>query len=272
MNDILLNELFVNIQKLGFKVESIRYKSNKEDIFYGNNKIVNIHSAAKTITSIAFGIALNQYPQDLNEPIINFFPEYRKDASSGTDKIKLIDLLHMESGKKIQSLLRKSGKTLWDNDWLAWFFEAPLDCTPGTQFYYSSHCCYVIGRLIKKLIGQDINLFLEKQLWNPLNIEMPYWSKCPQGFTNCAGNLFLSCKDLSKIGDLLLHRGCYNDNYICPTDYISLMTYNTVESHDPFKWNDIECQNGYGFFIWKCSTPNTFCAWGAGGDFLYSRL
>lgn len=48
MNNILLNELFVNIQKLGFKVESIRYKSNKEDI---NNKIVNIHSAAKTITS-----------------------------------------------------------------------------------------------------------------------------------------------------------------------------------------------------------------------------
>lgn len=95
----------------------------------------------------------------------------------------------MESGKKIQSLLRKSGKTLWDNDWLAWFFEAPLDCTPGTRFYYSSHCCYVIGRLIKKLTGQDINLFLEKQLWNPLNIEMPYWSKCPQRFTNCAGNL-----------------------------------------------------------------------------------
>lgn len=261
--NIIFNELSTNILKLGFNIDSILFQSKDACVFWGKNNIVNIQSAAKTITSIAFGIAYSQYQLDLDEPIISFFPEYRKTAPLATENIKLIDLLHMQSGKKLQSLLSKPG----EEDWLAWFFDAPIDCIPGTQFYYSSHCCYVIGRLIERLCGQDINDYLEKKLWDPLKIKKPIWSKCPQGYTICAGNLLMSCEDLSKIGNLLLNKGVYNGISICPTDYISLMTNSIVDSNDPFLWNDKECRNGYGFFIWKCSSPNTFCAWGAGGTF-----
>lgn len=249
-------------------MDSIRFKSKNADIFCGKNSVVNIHSSAKTFTSIALGIAMRYYNMDLNDPVIKFFPECAKSAYLGTEKIRIIDLLHMQAGKKLQSLLQDSGNALWNNDWLAWFFESPLNYPPpGTKYYYSSHCCYVIGRLIERLSGQDINLFLEKELWRPLKIETPYWSKCPKGFSNCAGNLMLSCSDLSKLGDLLLNKGKYKKYQVCSSDYISRMTNEIVPSIDPFDWDDIECRNGYGFFIWKCSPPETFCSWGAGGTF-----
>lgn len=267
MDKLLINKLFFNIKNLGFAVDSIRFKSKNNDIFCGNNSVVNIHSSAKTFTSIALGIAMKYYSIDLNDSIIKYFPEYEKSAYFGTEKIRIIDLLHMQAGKKLQSLLQDSGNALWNEDWLAWFFEAPLNCFPGTEYYYSSHCCYVIGRLIEKLSGQDINLFLEKELWCPLNIETPYWSKCPNGFSNCAGNLMLSCRDLSKLGDILLNKGKYKNYQVCSSDYISRMVNEIVPSKDPFDWDDIECRNGYGFFIWKCSSPETYCSWGAGGTF-----
>ncbi len=267
MNSDILNDFFIHITNKGFKVDSVHFISNEADIFLGCNSLVNIHSAAKTFVSLAFGIAMEKYKIDVYRPIIDYFPEYRKKASNGTEKIRIIDLLHMQSGKRMRSLLQKSGRSLWDEDWLSWFFEAPLDFIPGTQFCYSSHSCYVIGRLIEKVSGQDVNDFLDKPFWSQLGIDIPDWSKCPKGYSNGAGNLILTCKDFSKIGVVLLNHGFYYDKYTCSPDYISLVTSNIVNSSGPFKWNDYECQNGYGFFIWKCSRPNTYCAWGAGGNF-----
>ena len=267
MDKLFVNKLFHKIAEMGFGVDTIRFKSQDSDIFCGKNSIVNIHSCAKTFTSIALGIAMGLYNIDLSDPIIKFFPSYKESAYDGTESIQLIDLLHMQAGKKLQSLLQDCGNPLWNEDWLAWFFEAPLCYAPGTKFYYSSHCCYVIGRLIQILSGEDVNDFLEKYFWNLLDIKKPYWSKCPKGFTNSAGNLMLSCLDLSKLGEVLLNNGQYGGLQICPSNYVEQMTKNIVNSEDPFDWNDVECQNGYGFLIWKCLKSQTYCSWGAGGTF-----
>lgn len=114
-------------------MDSIRFKSKNADIFCGKNSVVNIHSSAKTFTSIALGIAMRYYNMDLNDPVIKFFPECAKSAYLGTEKIRIIDLLHMQAGKKLQSLLQDSGNALWNNDWLAWFFESPLNYPPLEQ-------------------------------------------------------------------------------------------------------------------------------------------
>lgn len=265
---VRIEELKEYTKKLGFNVNTIclDYPS-KDTIIVGNDILTNVHSCAKTITALAFGFLMQESSISIEDKVISFFPEYKEIASKGTDKIRIKHLMNMSSGKSLKSLLQRCNNDLYENDWLYWFFETPIQFYPGKSFYYSSHCCYVLGRIIEKISKKKVNDYLDEKLWRKLKIQKPIWSDCPKGHTNCAGNLWLKCSDLAKIGNLLLQKGIYKNTQLLHASYIELMINKTVNSNDPFIWNDTECSCGYGFFIWKCSRPNTYRIWGAGANF-----
>ncbi len=264
-----INYFLHDAQSMGFNVESISVQSTDGKIFEGNDELVNVHSVAKTITSLAFALLLKEHSDiGLNDKVVSFFPEYSSSFSKNTDRIMIKDLLHMQSGKLIQSLLQKNNNVEWNVDWAKWFFEYPMNFLPGTIYYYSSHCCYMIGRIIEKIAHEDVNDFLLRRFWEPLGISKPFWEKCPKGYTNCAGNLMLRCSDLSKIGWLILNKGRYDSVQLdISENYIRNMCTDIVSSSDPFKWNDEECSAGYGYFLWKCKNSERYRIWGAGGNF-----
>ena len=255
--------------KKGFNIDSVCVQTPNSLQFAGNNNIINVHSAAKTITSLAFALFLKEYRQiSISDKIISFFPEYNSCLSKNTEYITIRDLLHMQSGKYIQSLFQKNIKQDWNQDWAKWFFEYPVESLPGTYYYYSSHCCYMIGRIIAKISQVDVNDFLEDRLWRPLAINKPFWSKCPAGYTNCAGNLMIKCTDLAKIGWTILNKGEYNSiDLNMERNYVENMYTDIVCSSDPFGWNYEECNCGYGYFLWRCKGNKRFRIWGAGGNF-----
>lgn len=262
-----LSRFFIEAKKSGFNVNSICIQSKDGIIFEGSNELTNVHSAAKTITSLAFALLLKEHSDiSLDDQVISFFPEYS--FSSNTDCIKIRDLLHMQSGKCLQSLLQKNNNSEWNIDWVKWFLEFPMHYLPGTKYYYSSHCCYMIGRIIEKISQEDVNDFLLPRFWEPLGIKFPFWDKCPQGYTNCAGNLIMSCLDLSKVGWVILNYGQYGSVQLdFVEDYLRNMCTDIVNSSDPFMWDDEECSAGYGYFLWKCKKEERYRIWGAGGNF-----
>lgn len=264
-----IDNLINKAMEYGFRIDTISIdKPNSRPEIFGKNSSVNVHSIAKTITSIGLGIFLSENQQiSLEDKVLDYSPEYKEFASIGTEKITIKNLLHMQSGKHIQSLLQKNDNELWNSDWLLWFFEYPMNENPGEKYFYSSHCCYVIGRLIEKISKKDVNEYLNEKLWSKLKIPIPQWDLCPSGYTNCAGNLWINCDDLSKIGRLILNQGIIGENNIFKNNYIYTMLNDLVGSCDPFDWDDLECKSGYGYFIWKCSIPNVYRLWGAGGNF-----
>lgn len=261
-----ISRFFNEAKERGFNVNSICIQSKDDRIFEGSNELTNVHSAAKTITSLAFALFLKEHSSiSLNDQVVSFFPEYS--FSNNTDYIKIKDLLHMQSGKCLQSLLQKNNNKGWDFDWVKWFLEFPMYSLPGTMYFYSSHCCYMIGRIIERVSHEDVNDFLLNRFWNPLGIKTPFWEKCPQGYTNCAGNLVISCSDLSKIGWVILNYGKYDSVKLnVREDYLRNMCNDIVHSSDPFMWNDEECNSGYGYFLWRCKRKERFRIWGAGGN------
>lgn len=260
---------FSKALKEGFNIESICIQTKDNVIFEGSDAIVNVHSVAKTITSLALGLLLQEHEEiHLYDKVVSFFPEYKDCYSKNTNYIEIRDLLHMSSGKSIQSLLQPNNNAKWNEDWVKWFLEYPMNSLPGNVYYYSSHCCYMIGRIIERVSNEDVNDYLLYRLWEPLKISKPYWGKCPHGYTNCAGDLMMKCSDLSKIGWLILNKGLYDSVQIdISENYMEKMCFDVVNSSDPFRWNDEECNAGYGYFIWKCKEKGKYRIWGAGGNF-----
>jgi len=267
MNNIL-KEFIDNYNQKGFLLDTISIsKEGKQSITYGNNQRLNLQSCSKTITAIAFGIAMKEYSISLDDKAFAYFPEYEKTMSCGTEDITLRDLLRMSSGKKLRSLRDSPQKEKWRIDWLSWFFESPQNEKAGSIFYYSSLGCYVVGRIIEKITNMAINDYLYLRLWKTLDIQKPEWSICPLGHTICAGNIWLTNNDFSKIGHIIINKGEYKKHRIIDEFYIQKMITDVIPSYDPFLHNDVECSYGYGYFLWKGSLDNVFRIWGTGGNF-----
>ncbi|MDR2720555.1 MAG: serine hydrolase [Nitrososphaerota archaeon] len=265
--DSALKDFIHEFNSQGYHIECASIFKNGQLLGYvGNDKRVNVHSCGKTITALAYGIAAQEVGLSADDIVVEFFPEYKRSAFRGTEHIRIKDLLHMSSGKKLRSVQDARQQENWCDDWLAWFFEAPTLAKAGSDFYYSSHCCYTIGRIIEKKTGQSVNEFLQNKLWLPLGIRQPKWAICPQGHTICAGNIWLHNSDLAKIGHLILNKGKYGGQQIINAEFIQQMISDVVKSVDPFQFDDPECACGYGYFLWKCRKENTYRIWGAGGN------
>ena len=58
----------------------------------------NLYSASKTFTSVGIGIAESEGRLKLSEYALDFFPEYKDVACTGSEKITIKNLLQMSSG------------------------------------------------------------------------------------------------------------------------------------------------------------------------------
>lgn len=238
----------------GVKVE----KSNGESVIHHwrSNDPVCLYSASKTVTALAIGMCIEEYQMTLNDKVLDFFPEYKDIASPGSEKITIKNLLQMSSGK-LQYAFNTDDYEMMHTDWAELFFKIPVSKEPGTYFYYSNACTYMLGRIVARVMSKNLRDFLMPRLFRPLEIFNPQWSTCPQGHTLSASGLFLSIDDFSKLGMLMLNKGSYNNQQIISENYITQAVQDTIDSKssDPF---NLDNASGYGYQLWRCSLEGSY--------------
>ena len=174
------------------------YCNGEEAAFqFRSDDRVNLHSASKTFLSVAVGICLDERRLALSDRALSYFPEFAEDASAGSEKITLRDLLHMSSGKEnfwFSVPLEQS------SDWARQFWADQMKSKPGTHFYYSNACTYILGRVVEKVTGKNVRDFLVPLLFEPLKIFNPQWNRCPLGHPLCATGLQLTTGELARLG------------------------------------------------------------------------
>lgn len=251
------------LQVYGIRVEDKRGESVTH--FWRSNDPVNLYSASKTFTSLAMGLCEEDGLLSLSDHVLDFFPEHREIAAPGSEEITLRDLLHMASGK-LHFWFGEMDAEKNKKDWAELFFRVPVTKKPGTQFFYSNACCYMLGRTVEKVTGKTLRDFLVPRLFSPLGIENPQWHTDPQGHTLCATQLFLTLDEFSRLGRLLLHGGNWAGKRLVSGDYLGRMSSDSV----PSGWDgceEPECLAGYGYQVWLCSAPGTYRADGKYGQF-----
>ena len=89
---ICLSNLEQNLGLYGIHL----YCNGEEAAFqFRSDDRVNLHSASKTFLSVAVGICLDERRLALSDRALSYFPEFAEDASAGSEKITLRDLLHI---------------------------------------------------------------------------------------------------------------------------------------------------------------------------------
>lgn len=112
----------------------------------------------------------------------------------------------------------------------------------GTKiFSYRNIPVYLVGAALTNAIGEDLFLYLNRNLFIPLHIENPIYKRCPDGYFYGASGLELSVHDLSQIGLLLYSGGVYEGKRIVSEKYVKAAK----------SIQQMNREGGYGYFLWK---------------------
>ncbi len=229
---------------------------------FSNAYVHDLASATKSVMSLLIGIAIdNGFIKSENEPILNFFPEYK--ATNDTLKaITIRDLLNMSSGfqcswndgeKELKEM--RAGK-----DWVKFTLSLPFANYPDAQFSYCSGNYYLLGEILQRATKVSCYDFAQRYLFKPLGFGKVFWLSNYKGVNNGWGDLHISIYDLAKIGCLVLNNGAWNGKQLISSQWI--------EKIKPL--HKIQKTESYGYGWWLDSeNPDEIQAVGRGGQRLF---
>ncbi|MBK6544615.1 MAG: serine hydrolase [Saprospiraceae bacterium] len=252
-----------------------------EEYYNGWNKdsLHQLQSATKSVISALLGCALQQnFIADVREKIINYYPsEYFSNNSK--DNISIENLLTQQHGLKWKENPWDAPDNNWRNlyategNWYKSILETQIDTAPGCKFNYSNAAPVLITGIIQNASKMNIDVFSKKYLFDPLQItNYRFWQANGGPQNNGMGMLFLTSRDMAKIGQLYLQKGKWNDKQIISEKFVKDATSAIVKNVEA---NGVYSGYDYGYFWWSNpvwrnytykKSENVFLARGAGGQ------
>jgi CubicO group peptidase (beta-lactamase class C family) len=203
---------------------------------YGPRRPRIMHSFAKSLTSCAVGLAIEDGCFRLEDKVVSFFPEAL--PATVDDKLAAMtveDLLTMRTGHASEV-----GGPLWraiEASWIDEFFKIPVVHQPGTTFVYTSAASYMLAAIVTRTTGQTLHDYLRPRLLEPMGITDATWDLGPDGF-NPGGNGFTgTTADILKLGVLLAQRGVWEGRRLLPEAWVEVATKPHADNgHYGYHW------------------------------------
>jgi CubicO group peptidase (beta-lactamase class C family) len=238
--------------------------------YYQGRDIHSLQSVTKSIAATAIGIALGRGEiKSLDVPFMEFFKDRNvPNADPRLSRATLRDVLTMRSGIEWHEQDRPLDDTNTtvqlekSRDWIAFTLAQPMDSDPGTKWAYNSGGSMLLSGIIKSATGQHIDEYANRHLFQPLGIKDFHWKKTPTGHPDTEGGLYLSARDLARIGELYLHDGSWEGRRILPAGWVKDATTRHAQPTSP-AW-------GYGYQWWLTNrgAVDVWAGRGFGGQLL----
>lgn len=188
-------------------------------------------SISKSLTNTLVGIAVKKGILSLDTKVKKHYPQLN---GKDHELMTLDHLMKMSSGidwneyyeeNPFASNVIRMLYVYEYKDMASYTAKQPVVNTPGTKFYYSSGETNLIMGILKKSMGiKDYDDFPWTELFNKLNIESATWERDGQNVYVGSSYLYLSPRDLAKIGTLYLQDGVWNDERILPEGWVKYTT------------------------------------------------
>lgn len=204
-----------------------------------------LYSISKSFTSTALAFALDEGLVDLDDTVLQHFPEHADEVgASRSGSITLRHLASMASGHS---------RDMWPEaiagdpkDPVRGFLLSPPDEAPGSVFAYSQPCTYTIAAAIQRRAGQRLSEYLRSRLFDPLGIGEVGWLCFPPGREQGFSGLFARTEDVAKLGQLYLQRGRWGDTQLISAAYVAEATSARVTTDE----ENPDWSQGYGYCFW----------------------
>ncbi len=267
-----INETLRNNSLMANDIHSILISKKGEVTYskyfnqYTADSLNNLKSITKSIIGLLVGIAIEEgYVQNVQQPILDFFPECQSGTSKLDDKktITIENLLLMQSG------IEWNNRALVKDEW--WFNENPhcfllrefpMDTIPGVKFSYNSGAAHLLSGILSRSTGKTALDVASEHLFKPLNIKAIRWDRDQKGEYYGNSELFLRPDNLLLIGQVLLNNGVYQNKQIVPQHWIKKMQEKSYDATSLMNY-------GYLWMASKNDDPYFYFAGGSGGQHLF---
>ena len=197
------------LYRKGLEVACVFPPHKSEDRMY-------LYSLSKSFTSLCVGIARDMGLLDVNEKMIDIFPECApEEISENLAEMTLGNVLSMQSGHAVCHL----DKMRFSENAVKTFLAMPVVYKPGTTFIYSTGGTCVCGAAVEKRSGMKLGEFMDKYLLSKLGIPSPHYLTTADGTHTGGIGIFLSAEELFRMGMLMLGKGVYNGQRIVSEDW-----------------------------------------------------
>ncbi len=228
------------IAKDGFEI------ARKEWGPYSAERWHTSYSMAKTLVGIAVGFLIEEGRVTLDSRIFKIF---EKKLPFFTTNIKLFTLtvrhlLTMQSGVSFN----EAGSVSSDN-WISSFLSSQITFEPGKGFNYNSMNTYMLSAVVKEVTGEGLVEYLTPRLFDPLGIKRIFWEKSPDGIEKGGWGLFITPKDMLKLGVLFARKGLWNGQRVVSPEWIEEMGAKQADVPENVS------RYSYGYQMWHSDNP-----------------
>ena len=222
----------------------------------------DLRSVTKSVVSALVGIAHGEGAiKSLDEPLVNWFPEYPELDTPDRRRVTLAHVLSMTSGFEWNEDIPYSDPR---NDEIQMTrHEKPLlyalsrkfVVDPGADFNYNGGLTQVMAAVLVRATKSSLQDYARTKLFEPLEITDVEWVGDLAGMPAAASGLRLRARDLAKFGSLYLHGGKWNGKQVIPSDWVERSTRRQFPFR-PGTGSDAGVQRGYGYFWWYYCVPS----------------
>jgi CubicO group peptidase (beta-lactamase class C family) len=211
----------------------------------------DLRSCSKSIVGLLYGIALHQGKVPPPEaPLFSAFPEYADLAGKdGRDRLTVQHVLTMTLGTDWdESSLSyddpRNSEIAMDNapDRYRYILERSVVEPAGAHWTYCGGATALLARMIAKGSGKKLHEFARENLFDPLGLGPTEWAVGPDGEPFAASGARMSVRDLSRIGELMLHDGKVDGRAVVPADWVSRCITPVISADEVRRY-------GYQWFI-----------------------
>jgi CubicO group peptidase (beta-lactamase class C family) len=225
----------------------------------------NIKSASKSIMSALVGIAIAQGKiEGVQQPISAVLRAETRGLDSAKRAITVGDLLSMQAGLQSTSF-DNYGAWVTSRNWVAYALRQPMISAPGagSPMIYSTGSTHLLSAILTRATGMSTYSFAERHLARPLGIALRPWATDPQGIFFGGNDMFMTPRDMLKVGTLYLNRGRVGDRQLLDSAWIDSSFVTRTSS----PWNGN--RYGYGWWTRYAHGHDVRFAWGYGGQFIF---
>ncbi len=229
----------------------------------GLERAAPIKSVSKTIVAALTGIAIDR--GEISSPqqtLANTAPRLiPKGVDPRVAKITIEHLLTMQAGLERTSGVNYGG-WVQSADWVANALMRPFVAEPGSRMLYSTGSFHVLGAVLSEVSGESLLALARSRLGQPLGIEVPAWTRDPQGRYLGGNEMSLSLPAMARFGDLYRRGGEWDGVQVISKDWVESSLLPRTRS--PFSGLDY----GYGWFLGRAGNDVYALARGYGGQLI----
>lgn len=226
-------------------------------------RAVPVKSVSKTIVAALTGAGLDRgeipsLDATLGALAPGLIPQ---GADPRVGAITVAQLVTMQAGLERTSGANYGG-WISSSNWVADALSRPFVADPGTRMLYSTGSFHVLGAVLSEVSGQSLLSLARRRLGRPLGIDIPAWTRDPQGRYLGGNEMALSLPDMVRFGEMYRQEGRWGGVQVLSKDWVARSLRPSTRS--PFSGLDY----GYGWFLGQVRGDAYALARGYGGQII----